>query len=419
MVFRLSKNFFGGIIIFVDTVTIKGIEYQKASLLAKKLKYTPDYIGQLCRANKVKAKLVGRTWYVNLDSLLEYKKTRYSDQKPAVKKGVKKSAEKKLSAKVVTKPEKTKQEFTGNKVKISFGTEGVKSRLAVEPPVKANTVKIFRTNESYSSQEPVKPERKNSEIFYKSDDADLLPKITKLGLDEEKKNVIHLSLLKNAPKKKDKEVLDEVEETVVVPIKSIKKPTKLTSAGLPTVFLKGKIAVSSAEKKFEIEDADKVINIKKITKEDNERREALKKIITSEQVTILNLDETKLGNDEGLDLENKFEDFNNKLQRKIKVTGLEDDEVEEEEKFDLKSLAKDYQKKLSKDNAEFVSVSVTALKPRSIQEAQLIKNKIKVLKIVSWSLIVVLALVLLISLFVETEISTGGNTKIIFSLPKF
>lgn len=62
----------------MEVISIDGIEYVKATQLAKRLKYTTDYIGQLCRAGKVKAKLVGRTWYVNPESIAEHKNTRYT-----------------------------------------------------------------------------------------------------------------------------------------------------------------------------------------------------------------------------------------------------------------------------------------------------------------------------------------------------
>ena len=61
----------------MKTITVDGEEYTKASILAELFGYTSDYIGQLCRANKVDAKLVGRSWYVNEYSLGKHKDTRY------------------------------------------------------------------------------------------------------------------------------------------------------------------------------------------------------------------------------------------------------------------------------------------------------------------------------------------------------
>ncbi|MEK7148281.1 MAG: hypothetical protein AAB758_03200, partial [Patescibacteria group bacterium] len=53
-----------------------GEDYISASKAAEKIGYSSDYIGQLCRAKKIPGKLVGRTWYVDLNSLLEHKKNR-------------------------------------------------------------------------------------------------------------------------------------------------------------------------------------------------------------------------------------------------------------------------------------------------------------------------------------------------------
>jgi len=56
----------------MNAVVIDGITYTKAGTLAKKFRYTTDYIGQLCRAEKVAAQLVGRSWYVSESSLENY-----------------------------------------------------------------------------------------------------------------------------------------------------------------------------------------------------------------------------------------------------------------------------------------------------------------------------------------------------------
>jgi len=61
----------------MDSVVLNGVTYVKASVAAKALRYTSDYVGQLCRSKKVDARLVGRTWFVNLDSVKEYKKNKY------------------------------------------------------------------------------------------------------------------------------------------------------------------------------------------------------------------------------------------------------------------------------------------------------------------------------------------------------
>lgn len=57
----------------MDEVTLNNKKYLKATEIAKDLGYTSDYVGQLCRAGKVDAQLVGRSWFVNEASLREHK----------------------------------------------------------------------------------------------------------------------------------------------------------------------------------------------------------------------------------------------------------------------------------------------------------------------------------------------------------
>lgn len=44
--------------------------------------YTTDYIGQLCRAEKIDGTLVGRNWYVNEESILNHKKGGRKQEEP-------------------------------------------------------------------------------------------------------------------------------------------------------------------------------------------------------------------------------------------------------------------------------------------------------------------------------------------------
>jgi hypothetical protein len=53
----------------METLTLGGKQYVKATKAARDLGYAADYVGQLCRTGKIDAHLVGRTWYVNVDML--------------------------------------------------------------------------------------------------------------------------------------------------------------------------------------------------------------------------------------------------------------------------------------------------------------------------------------------------------------
>jgi hypothetical protein len=61
----------------MDVLSVGGKDYVKASVIARDLGYTADYVGQLCRNRKVNAKLVGRTWYVDRNSIHIHKENRY------------------------------------------------------------------------------------------------------------------------------------------------------------------------------------------------------------------------------------------------------------------------------------------------------------------------------------------------------
>ena len=60
----------------METLEIDGITYQRVSSAARENGYTADYVGQLCRARKINAKLVGRTWYVEKEAIGGHKRSK-------------------------------------------------------------------------------------------------------------------------------------------------------------------------------------------------------------------------------------------------------------------------------------------------------------------------------------------------------
>lgn len=60
----------------MEHLDLDGKRYMKVSSAARETGYTADYIGQLCRARKIDAKLVGRTWYVAADEIQDHRRTR-------------------------------------------------------------------------------------------------------------------------------------------------------------------------------------------------------------------------------------------------------------------------------------------------------------------------------------------------------
>lgn len=127
----------------MDSVVFDGKEYVKASVLATRFRYTQDYLGQLCRGKKVDARLVGRAWYVNLESLEAHRTGRY--------KTTTKSAE--------ISPKKPSRNYL--------------SRIDVEPVLKNKTVKIFKEKNGKLTELPVR---------YEKDEYSLIPRVNKTAI---------------------------------------------------------------------------------------------------------------------------------------------------------------------------------------------------------------------------------------------
>ena len=181
----------------MDTVNVKGINYEKASLLAKEFKYTSDYLGQLCRARKVDCQLIGRTWYINRDSLVSHRNSRYSKNN-------------------TLSDEKT---FEYN-VKIN------KSRVEIEPFLKNKVIKMTASRTGHFNDETNwKPAK------YELDKGDLLPTM----LDKSRK--MKADIIETKPEKHlDNSVKSEIE-----------------FRNSPSVVLNGDIKISSQEYEHETE----------------------------------------------------------------------------------------------------------------------------------------------------------------------
>lgn len=176
-------------------VTINGVSYLPASALAKQFRYTTDYIGQLCRAKKVDAQLVGRSWYVNPLSLEAHKSTKYSKSNVAEK----------------TIESKDKLEI---------------SRIDVQPALAKKTVKAANAApQNFARRIEWKPAK------YEEDEGDLFPVVKR----EIKPVRVHVGLADSTP----------------VSIKTNSKAIDMVAEELLMVSLKGKLSISSLEEDFE------------------------------------------------------------------------------------------------------------------------------------------------------------------------
>ncbi len=57
-----------------DSLSVDGVLYISSKRAARESAYTKDYIGQLARAGKIDARLIGRSWYIREGALEVYKK---------------------------------------------------------------------------------------------------------------------------------------------------------------------------------------------------------------------------------------------------------------------------------------------------------------------------------------------------------
>jgi hypothetical protein len=182
----------------MESVVFDGKEYVKASVLAARFRYTADYLGQLCRGKKVDARLVGRAWYINLDSLNQHRSGRYKTATP----------KETVATVAATKP-----------------SSHYLSRIDVEPILKKKTVSLVKATRGSLEEFPVK---------YVADDYSLIPHVNRQAISFN----IHV----------------DPAEAERVKIQKEKSPvTAFRAEALPEVYLKGRITVAGLEEATESE----------------------------------------------------------------------------------------------------------------------------------------------------------------------
>lgn len=211
--------FFSDIIfISMEKVIFDEVEYLKASVVAKKFKYTSDYIGQLCRGKKVDARLVGRTWFVNPDSVVAHKKTKYKTFTDTSSSGINTSFKTKLE----------NENIVDSSVQTTTSVVSAKPRQ-VQP--------VLTTKASKQLVEL--PVAKEIKVSYEADTEDLLPKIKRREFTPSKKIFIRPADAKNLRIKKTL-----VGQAAFVPDE------------LPEVSLSGNLSISTYETENRLRDED-------------------------------------------------------------------------------------------------------------------------------------------------------------------
>ena len=206
----------------MDTVILDGVQYIKASVAAKQFKYTADYVGQLCRGKKVDARLVGRTWFVNPDSLDEHKNGKHKTKEKEVAKQV-------------------------DREKESDSSERKTRVRRVSPVLNGKASRQLRTSVRDDGI-PVKVT-----ASYESDEESLLPTLKKTQQP-------------SAPKS----IAVEYVASKRVKVKAQAKESNFIAGDLPDVALSGKLSVSNIDES----------NISDVTSKNNDisdKREDIKK----------------------------------------------------------------------------------------------------------------------------------------------
>lgn len=179
----------------METVDFNGVSYTKASVVAKNFRYTADYLGQLCRAKKVDARLVGRTWFVNSDSVVAHRKKKFAKTNGA---------------------KKTKD------LGIDTTSEIKLHRVNVPPVITSKTARVLQKAQTDDINRS-----KKLHVFYELDDETLIPNLTRKETPPPTKLFV------------------EPADAKKVSIKGAKKEVNFTPTALPDIALSGTLKVTT------------------------------------------------------------------------------------------------------------------------------------------------------------------------------
>lgn len=206
----------------MDTLEHEGITYVKVATLAKKYKYTTDYIGQLCRAGKVDCQLVGRAWFVREESLVNHKSDRYKQT-------------------VAAEPL--------SKVKV-FSDDETVEKTAVYPTLSKHAHRHFEDRFGSVMSLPRQHHQSTSPVSstYFADDSSMHLSVNSNKNHHERENYVPVPT-----------IVDEDVEYIKVR-QSVIKPIKLTFSPLPEVTLRGSLSVKSLDTEEKYDPSEPVLH---------------------------------------------------------------------------------------------------------------------------------------------------------------
>lgn len=197
----------------MDELEISGRRYISTRRAAKDHKYSADYIGQLIRGKKVVGQKVGRSWYVDAESLAHYLD---EEKEGTPNKKVFQAEERQEEVEVVKKEEP----------KIIIAKKIEEKNISADPEVthvKLNIAPRKQNSEERAYRIPIEMRRDAKDkkgLVYLHDDAPLLPL-----QERNKRNPIvqdseHTSTLTQTHEKR-------VEDAVIIPSRAEKKNNSL------------------------------------------------------------------------------------------------------------------------------------------------------------------------------------------------
>lgn len=208
----------------MDNVTLDGVTYTKLSVLAKKYGYTTDYLGQLCRSDKIEAELVGRAWYANEASLKTHQAERYQDSS------------------------------VGEKVTIRTPEVGNKNIvIRVEPRLSKRTLRQLDNQHNFAQHDkPVSHLR----VSYDADESELAPQLTKprdhttSAIEPTADSRSHTIAVRDATAPATQPTTKTsapTEEPVKLNISKESRSFDLSFTDLPSVSLRGSVTIKDLE----------------------------------------------------------------------------------------------------------------------------------------------------------------------------
>ena len=147
-----------------DSMNIEGKEYISSRRAAEITKYSNDYIGQLCRSGKISARMIGRTWFVAIDSIIEHKRLAELSRQA--------NGERQSNAPVVIAP----------KMPLEEAIAPVRYVHAFSQPVSSHSTAPKKTAEE-ATERPSDVSMHAEPLKYESDSRPLMPEIKKTRTD--------------------------------------------------------------------------------------------------------------------------------------------------------------------------------------------------------------------------------------------